>query len=66
MKIIFDSAEQKDIFLEMVADKGNVGFCPGHFYLEEYCDGYTKRISCRDCWELAAQLIVAGKGKAYE
>lgn len=63
MIIIFDSIEQKNTFLKEIAEDGNTDLCPGNFGLKEYCDGYTKPISCRDCWELAAELTVGGKNK---
>ena len=45
MKVIFDSEEQKDQFLEIMASGG----CPGSLGLSEDICGYSDH-GCEYCW----------------
>lgn len=58
MKIIFDSKEQKGIFLKLISEPDTVGFCPDNFNLEETRERCSMPECCRKCWEDAAELIV--------
>ena len=53
MKIIFDSEEQKNVFMEELTGC----YCPSVYYLEEHCRNFYSRYEnafekdCKACWE---------------
>lgn len=49
MKIIFDSIEEKDEFIDYLV---YTVICPNRIRLKETCDG-----QCRECWEDAVKEI---------
>lgn len=58
MKIIFDSHEQKERFLNSLCELDTIAFCPGRFGLEETGEKCSMPECCRECWENAAEFVV--------
>lgn len=61
MKIVFDSQQQKDKFLEKLRDENYYIFCPDVLDIKinhECCGTINKTTSCDKCWESVIALEV--------